>query len=105
MSNMVFRVLYITGEDVQSYFSFVNREAYALWNRHVLVIKEKIDKINQQLNAEGRDGEGTIEDYRQWIVSVYYFAHEFGMNYVPYDIQCACNTVEDGVGLPRTNWP
>ena len=102
---MVFRVLYITGEDVQSYFSFVNREAYALWNRHVLAIKEKIDDINGRLNAEGRDGEGTIEDYRQWIVSVYYFAHKFGMNYVPYDIQYACNTVEDGVGLPRTNWP
>ena len=76
-----------------------------MWDKSVHLIKDHITSINNRLEMTGRDGEGTLADYRPWINRCYQFITTFGKHAVPSDIQSALNSVEEGLGLPLTEWP
>ena len=86
------------------YFEFPDEDTHWAWDTQVRLIKNEIDVVNIKLEREGRDGNGTLADYREWINFVYSFIQQFGKERLPYDIAEALNSVEEGVGLPLTNF-
>jgi len=85
-------------------YEFQCEEEYSRWDASVHWIKQSIALVNQKLLDEGREGEGTYEDYKKWLDYVYFFKNKYGEKLVPPDIRHSLGTVEDGCGLRKTIW-
>ena len=103
-SGPTYNVYYMT-PGAEAVFSFPTAEAADLWNGNVLAIKDQICNINEKLEADGRRGRGTLQDYGPWIIHYQNFISAFGKAAVPGDIRWAINDVEKGLGIKETTWP
>ena len=92
------------GEDTKV-FSFEDARTHAQWWACINAIKGSIARINDNLAQTGRQGQGNISDYQQWITNVKEFIDIFGYDKVPEDIRKALNDVERGCHVPVTQWP
>ena len=102
---MDFRVLYQAGDWPSVRYVFQDRSAYEEWAKIVENIKNEIERINNQIEAEGRAGAGTLSDYQRWILLVEGMVIRYTKDYVPADIRWALNDVEAKLGLAATVWP
>lgn len=99
-----FNVVYTTS-GAEALYCFRSIEAARQWKRDVNAIKFHISSINNKLVAEGRLGQGTLEDYGPWINRCKDFIFMFGKEAVPLDIRQSMNSVENGCGVEETTWP
>ena len=81
------------------FYTFPDQATCLQWDAAVRAVKHTIEGISLRLERENRMGEGTLDDYREWINMVYSFMQHFGKKYLPYDIANALNSVKEGVGL------
>jgi hypothetical protein len=90
-----FRSIYVSGGTTMM-LTFSNRDVGMEWHHGVNNIKEMIAGINSQKNRK--------DDYVKWLAEVRIFRQRWGDTMVPPDIRTAVHSVEDGIGLARTDW-
>ena len=98
---------YLCGDQILM-IRFPNREVYQRWIGAVEGIKAHIGGISRRRMARARfggdDPEIEKDAYVRWLQVVYQFRVAAGDDLVPWDIKEAVNSVEEGVGAPKTNW-
>ena len=103
---MPYNALYLTGQGEDTkVFSFEDARTHAQWWACVNAVKGSIARINDHLEQTGRQGQGNLQDYGNWIANVKDFIYIFGPHNVPHDIRKALNEVEKGCHVPVTEWP
>lgn len=79
-----------------------------MWHAQVMNIKAVIADITQSIQSRNGSTDDLEEtdrvNYNRWLNTVYLFVRRYGRNGVPGDIKHAANSVEEGIGMPITEW-
>ena len=96
---MVWNILYTDGETT-TYLSFLNRAQGERWQSHMHQIKDDMHTINKMDLTDAQ----RAQLYIIWLRLAEDMRVTYGNDAVPRDIKNAVHSVQDGLGLERTNY-